>query len=166
MLAFLKSVFVAVLNFGPRLTLQSFEIILLNNEPCLVRSTLFGLNPDELHYYHIMICLNIGNESFNTVDDSTDRICVLIKRKLYEFKHDKRNVLKIITRTNESKSVETYIFCVIVNVYLTLKSVNLTKHGTKISVAMNLKNHENNIDVIKTLYEILTNLLVCVIIFK
>ena len=41
----------------------------MNNQPCMVKSTLIDLNHDEIHYYLFIISMNRCNGSCNTVDD-------------------------------------------------------------------------------------------------
>ena len=39
------------------------KCVSLNNHPCTARPTVTGLNPDEIHYYPIMVSLNKFDES-------------------------------------------------------------------------------------------------------
>ena len=52
------------------------ECVLLNNQPCIIRSTLIYLNPVDLNYYPFMISLDNCNGRFNAVDDLSTKICV------------------------------------------------------------------------------------------
>ena len=47
----------------------------LNNEPCLARPILNGLDLNERVYYSLMISLDRCNGSCNTLDDLSSRIC-------------------------------------------------------------------------------------------
>ena len=57
--------------------------ISLNKEPSMTRPTNIDLNPDEynqgLCYYSFMVKLNIGNGSYNALNDTFGRICVADK---------------------------------------------------------------------------------------
>ena len=48
----------------------------VNNQQCMARPMLIDLNPDELHYYLFMICLDRCDGSYNTVEEPFGRICV------------------------------------------------------------------------------------------
>ena len=51
--------------------------------PSVISHTLIDLNPDKynqgLHYYPFMVNLDRCNGCFNTLDDSSNKICVLSK---------------------------------------------------------------------------------------
>ena len=61
----------------------TYKMHIINNEPCLARSTLVDLSPDKLsqtvRHYPFMINLNKFNGSCNTLDDRPNKICVLNK---------------------------------------------------------------------------------------
>ena len=80
------------------------KCVSLNNEPCLDRPTLFDLNSNEFHYYPFRVSLDRCNESCNTVDDLSSRICVSNKAEDVNL-----NVFNVITRINESKTLTKYI---------------------------------------------------------
>ena len=54
----------------------------MKNQPCLDRPTITDLNPDELHYYPLIISLNRCDGSCNTVEDPFGRIWVTNKKKI------------------------------------------------------------------------------------
>ena len=54
MFEFVKQAFTALLSFTRSLVTKCLS---LNNVPCLARSTLIDLNPDELHYNPLMVSL-------------------------------------------------------------------------------------------------------------
>ena len=56
-------------------------IVLLNDESCIIRSTLIGLNPVELNYYLLMISLDKSSGSCNAADDLSTKICVSSKKR-------------------------------------------------------------------------------------
>ena len=51
-----------LLRFGGSLTIKCVSV---NNQLCMVRQSLFDLNPDELHYYLFIISIDRYNGSFN-----------------------------------------------------------------------------------------------------
>ena len=75
------SLFIVSLSFGSSLATKYF---FLNNEPCMVRSTLIDLNPVELKYYRFMISLNKCSGSCNVL---SSKICVPKKTKYINAKH-------------------------------------------------------------------------------
>ena len=52
------------------------KCVSMNNKPCMVRPTLIDLNPDKLHHYSFIFCLDRWDGSCNTAENSFDRICV------------------------------------------------------------------------------------------
>ena len=76
----------------------------LNNEPCMVRSTLFNLNPVDLNYYSFMISLNKCSGGCNSVDDVSAKICFPSKAKDVNVK-----VFNLITNRNEAKLLIEHI---------------------------------------------------------
>lgn len=56
---------------------------IIDNEPCLSRSYLIDLSPDELTqavcHYPFFIYFDKFNESYSSLDDRKSRICVLNK---------------------------------------------------------------------------------------
>ena len=58
------SLFIVSLSFGSSLATKYF---FLNNEPCMVRSTLIDLNPVELKHYPVIIILDKCSGSFNVL---------------------------------------------------------------------------------------------------
>ena len=65
MLRLIKKVLSALLSFrGYLATSRS-----LNNEPCMIRPSLFYLNPIEFKYFPFVISLDKCSGSFNAADD-------------------------------------------------------------------------------------------------
>ena len=58
----------------------------MNNQSCMVRSTLIDLNSDELYCYPFIICLDSCDNSCYTGEDPFDRICVSKKTKTVTLK--------------------------------------------------------------------------------
>ena len=88
MFGFINKMFIALLSFSGWLAsignISNWTIcISLNNQPCMTRSTLIDLNPDEynqgLGYYTFTVKLDRCNGSFNTFDDPSGTICVANK---------------------------------------------------------------------------------------
>ena len=52
------SLFIVLLNFSESLARDQTKCLFLNDEPCMVRPTLFDMNPVELKYYPFPISLN------------------------------------------------------------------------------------------------------------
>ena len=75
--------------------------VLSNNEPCMTRPTLIDLTPVELNHYPSMIIPDKYNESCNSVDDLSTKICL----KIYI------NVFIMITRINKAKALTKHISC-------------------------------------------------------
>ena len=65
--------FIVLLNFSKSLARDQTKCLFLNDEPCMVRPTLFDLNPVELKYYPFMISLYKYTESCNVL---CPKICV------------------------------------------------------------------------------------------
>ena len=76
---FVKKLFIELLRFGGSLVSGSVKCVSINNEPCLVRSTLIDLNSNDCHYYPFMASLRKCNGSCNTLDDFSSKICILNK---------------------------------------------------------------------------------------
>ena len=58
MFSLIKQVFIILLNFSSSLARDRTKCLFLNDEPCIVRSTLIDLNPVELKNYPFMISLD------------------------------------------------------------------------------------------------------------
>ena len=63
-------------------------------------STLFDLNPNELHYCPHMISLDGFNGSYNTLDNPSGRLCILNKTE-----NANVNVFNMTTGIKESKAI-------------------------------------------------------------
>ena len=55
MFSLIKRVFIVLLRLSESLARDRTQCLFLNNEPCMVRSTLIDLNPVELKYFSFMI---------------------------------------------------------------------------------------------------------------
>ena len=55
MFSLIKQVFTVLLRLSESLARDTTQCLFLNNEPCMVRSTLIDLIPVELKYYSFMI---------------------------------------------------------------------------------------------------------------
>ena len=70
MFSVIKQVFIILLSFSSSL---ATKCVSLNDEPCIVRSTIIDLNPVELKCYPLIISLDKCNGSFNVL---SPKICV------------------------------------------------------------------------------------------
>ena len=70
----------------------------------MIRPTLIDLNPFELNYYRFMVSINKCNGSYNAVDVSSTKICVLSKTKDINVK-----LFNMIKRINETKTLVKHI---------------------------------------------------------
>ena len=59
------SLFILLLSFSISLARDRKKCLFLINESCMVRPTLFNMNPNELKYYPFMISLNKCTEICN-----------------------------------------------------------------------------------------------------
>ena len=92
MFRFIKEVFIALLRFCRSL---AKKWVSLNDEPCMIRSTLVDLNPFELNHYSFMTSLHKCNGS-----------CALSKTKEVNIE-----LFNMITRINEVKTLVKHISC-------------------------------------------------------
>ena len=97
------SVFIVLLSFSSSLARGRTKCLFLNEEPCMVRSTLIDLNPVELKYYPLVISLNKCTESCNVL---SRKICVPKETKYIHFK-----AFHMITNKNEAKAMAEHISC-------------------------------------------------------
>ena len=70
MFSVIKQVFIILLSFSNSL---ATKCVSLNDEPCIVRSTIIDLNPVELKCYPLIISLDKCNGSCNVL---SPKICV------------------------------------------------------------------------------------------
>ena len=70
MFSVIKQVFIILLSFSSFL---ATKCVSLNDEPCIVRSTIIDLNPVELKCYPLIISLDKCNGSCNVL---SPKICV------------------------------------------------------------------------------------------
>ena len=118
MLKLIKQVLIAFLSFGWSLTTKC---VLLNNEPCMIRSTLTDLNPVELNYHQFLISLDKSSGSCNFVDYLSTKICIPSKTEKINI-----NVFNMITNKNEAKTMINQ-FHVVVNANLIIQLVFKSK---------------------------------------
>ena len=64
MFSLIKQVFIVLLSFNKFL---ARKCLFLNDEPCMIRSTLIDMNPVELKYYPFMISLNACTANCNVL---------------------------------------------------------------------------------------------------
>ena len=75
MVSLIKQMVIVLLSFTSSL---ATKFVSLNDEPCMVRPTVIGLNPVELKYYPLMISLDKCNGSCNVLSPD---LCVLKETK-------------------------------------------------------------------------------------
>ena len=83
-----------------------FSKSLATNKPCMIKTFLIDLNPVELKYYPFIINLDKCSVSYNSVDESSTKMCVPSKTKDVNVK-----VFNMITNRNEAKTMVKYISC-------------------------------------------------------
>ena len=88
----IKNVFIVLLSFIESLATKHLP---LNNEPCMVRSSLIDLNPVALKSYLFVISLDKSNGSCNFLSPN---ICVPKKTKDINV-----NVFNVITNENDKQ---------------------------------------------------------------
>ena len=99
----IKQVFIALLSFSKSLATRC---LFLNDEPCMVRSTLIDLNPFDLKYYPFMISLDKCTGSCNVL---SPKICIATETKYIKVK-----AFNVIINKSETKTISN-VFYVIVN---------------------------------------------------
>ena len=97
----IKEAFISWLCFSESLASKCMS---LNNEPWMVSSTLFNLDPVDLDYYSFMISLEKCSGGCNSVDGLSAKICFPSKAKDVNVK-----VFNIITNRNEAKLLIKHI---------------------------------------------------------
>ena len=65
------SLFIVLIRFSDFLACDQVKCLFLNDELCMVRSTLIDMNPAELKYYPCMISLNKCTGSCNVLSPKT-----------------------------------------------------------------------------------------------
>ena len=92
--------FIVLLSFSESLARDRTKCLSLNDEPCMVRSTLIDLNPVELKCCPFMTSLDKFNGSCNLL---WPKICVPKKKYI--------NVKVFHTITNNAKTMKKHISC-------------------------------------------------------
>ena len=103
MFSLTKQVFILLLSFSSSLACNQRKSLFLDDEPCMVRSTIIDMNPVELKYYTFMVSLNKCTGSYNVL---SPKICVPKDTKDINV-----NAFSIITNKNEVKAMAVYISC-------------------------------------------------------
>ena len=98
-----KQVFILLLSFSSSLACNQRKSLFLDDEPCMVRSTIIDMNPVELKYYTFMVSLNKSTGSYNVL---SPKICVPKDTKDINV-----NAFSTITNKNEAKAMAVYISC-------------------------------------------------------
>ena len=125
------SLFIVLIRFSESLACDQVKCLFLNDEPCMVRSTLIDMNPVELKYYPCMIGLNKCTGNFNVLSPKT---CVPKETKDINIK-----AFNMITNKDEAKEMTEHIFHVTVNANSIVQHVFQVKNGIIKHVSMNVK---------------------------
>ena len=120
--------FILLLSFSESLARDRTKCLSLNDEPCIIRSTLIDLNPVEFKYYPFTISLDKFNGSCNIL---LPKICV--PKKTINVK-----VFNMITNKNKLKQWQN-IFHVIVNANSIVQHLIQIKNGITKHVNVNIK---------------------------
>ena len=83
MFGFVQQTFIVLLSFGGS---SATKCASLNSNPYMTRPTIIDLNQDKhdqgLCYYPVMTILDKYNENYNTLGDSSSRICSSIREDI------------------------------------------------------------------------------------
>ena len=123
----MSSLFFVLLGFSKSL---ATKCLFLNDEPCMVRSTLIDMNPNELKYYPLMISLNKCAGIYNVL---SPKICIPKETKDINVK-----ALNMITNKDEAKLWQN-ICHVIVIVNSIVQHLIQSKNGIIKHVDVNVK---------------------------
>ena len=96
----MSSLFFVLLGFSKSL---ATKCLFLNDELCMVRSTLIDMNPNELKYYPLMISLNKCAGIYNVL---SPKICIPKETKDINVK-----ALNMITNKDEAKAMAEHMSC-------------------------------------------------------
>ena len=97
------SPFIVLLRLSKSLARNRTKCLFLNDEPCMVRSTLIDMNPNELKYYPLIISLNKCTGSRNVL---SPKVCLPKEVKDINVK-----IFNIIKSKGEAKAMTEYISC-------------------------------------------------------
>ena len=108
MFSFIKQMFVVLLSFSSSLARvakvsDQTKCVSLNDETCMVTTTLIDLNSAELKYYPFLISLDKCNGSCNVL---SSKICVPKETKDINVK-----VFNVITNKNDAKTIAKHSSC-------------------------------------------------------
>ena len=107
MLALIKRMFIGLLTSIVVHASSHTKCVSLSNQKCEIQPTLIDLHHNkysqELHYYPFTVKLDRCVESYNTLNDLSNRVCVLNKTEDLNIR-----VFNMITGINVSKTL-TYI---------------------------------------------------------
>ena len=86
------------------------KCVSLNNQQCMIQSTLINLHPNEytqgLHYYPFAVNLDRCVGSCNTLNDLSNRVCVPNRTKDLDI-----SIFNMITGINKWKTLTKHISC-------------------------------------------------------
>ena len=109
MFEFIKKMFIVLLASIVKASSDT-KCVSLSNEKCKIQPTLVNLHPNEsrqeFHYYPFAFKLDICVGSCNTLNDLSNKVCILNKTE-----HLNLSVFNVITEINESKTLIKHISC-------------------------------------------------------
>ena len=105
MLVLVKKIFIGLLT-GIANASNHKNCILLSNQKCVIQPTLINEYSQEFHYYPFSVKLDICVGSCNTLNDLSNKVCVLNKTKDLNL-----SVFNMITGINDSKTLTKHISC-------------------------------------------------------
>ena len=101
MFELIKKIFIGLLT-GLVNRFNHTKCLCLSNQKCMIQLTLINLHPNEysqeFHYYPFAVKLDRSVGSCNTLNDLSNKVCVLNKTEDLNL-----SVFNIITRINEKK---------------------------------------------------------------
>ena len=103
--SFVKKVFVLGLTVLSSIT-NALELVLMKNQTCVVRPKIVDINSNNPIFYPFSVTINRCSGNCNNINDPYTRICVPDTVKNLNV-----TVLNLMSRTNESRSIEWHETC-------------------------------------------------------
>ena len=109
MFGFIKNIFIGLFTSIVNASNHT-KYVSLSNQKCTTQSTVINLDPNEctqrLRYHSFVVNLDIRIRSCNTLNDLSNKLCVLNKIEDFHL-----SIFTMITRINESKTLTKHISC-------------------------------------------------------
>ena len=107
MFGLIRKIFIGLLT-GTVSPSNHTKCVSLSNQKCMIQSTLINMHPNEysqeLHYYLFVVKLDKCVESFNTLNELFNKVCLLNKKEDLNV-----SVINMITGKNELKTLTKHI---------------------------------------------------------